>query len=220
MRRGNKLSVLQPFQAFSLACWSRTRHHTHQGTIVTRERSIFVQITKHDPFISWSQTRCWWLVLEQPLLWGASMWPQISAQSSTLQDHCQQVQLPQEEEKQQHGFRKVETRSTRCREYVFISQQPLLPSPGGVKAPPANTVRFPSWRAARTFCLPVMWTFQFVILTSWAYMKLFPVRAVCIPPPSLSPPPFLPAPTPKPIYWSANNKQMLKKSKVSFKTSV
>lgn len=184
MRRGNKLSFLQPFQAFSLACWSRTRHHTHQGTIMTRERSIFVQITKHDPLTSWSQTRCWWLVLEQPLLWGAPMWPQISAQSSTLRDHCEQVQLPQEEEKQQHGFRKVETRSTGCREYVLISHQPLLPSPSGVKAPPANTVRFPSWRTARTFCLPVMWTFQFVILTSWAYMKLFPETS-CLHSPSV-----------------------------------
>lgn len=123
---------------------------------------------------------CW----SNPFSWGASTWPQITAQSSTLRDHRQHVQPPREEQRQQRGFRKVETRSTGCREYVLISHQPLLPSPSGVKAPPANTVRFPSWRAARTFCLPVMWTFQFVILTSWAYMKLFPEMS-CLHSPSV-----------------------------------
>lgn len=52
-----------------------------------------------------------------------------NSENSALWDHDQQIQPPQEEERQQRGFRKVETHSEGCREYVLISPAATPPVP-------------------------------------------------------------------------------------------
>lgn len=77
-----------------------------------------------------------------------------NSENRTLWDHHQENQPPWEK-RQQCGFRKVEICPEGRKEYVLISPTATPPVPKWGKAPPANTVHFPSWRAARRFCLPV-----------------------------------------------------------------